>query len=118
MELVSEVLDNQLVDRNEVRMGRADGVVAVLRKDQPPRLAYIESGPITLAGRLHPRLGRWLANVVSKCDLTYLESYRVPWPKVLDVGIDIQLDLEAEHTAAFAWERWLRKHIIGRIPGA
>ena len=116
MDLISEVLDNQLVDCNQVRMGRADGIVAVLRKKQPPCLAYIESGPITLAARLHPRLGRWLANVVSKFDLTYLESFRIPWPKVLDVGIDIALDLEAEHTAAFALERWLRKRIIGRIP--
>jgi hypothetical protein len=42
------------------------------------------------------------------CFSASLESFRIPWRKVLDVGIDIELDLEAEHTAAFALERWFR----------
>ena len=85
---------------------------------QPPRLAYIESGPLTLAGRVHPRLASWLAALVGKLGLTRLESFRIPWSKVLDVGIDIDVDVDAEHTPAFAVEHWLRQHIIGRIPGA
>jgi hypothetical protein len=42
----------------------------------------------------------------------------VPWSKVIKVGIDVKVDLDAEKTPALAWERWVRERIIGRIPGA
>jgi hypothetical protein len=28
------------------------------------------------------------------------------------------VDVDAERTPAFRWERWVRDHVIGRIPGA
>jgi hypothetical protein len=28
------------------------------------------------------------------------------------------LNLDAEETPAFAWERWLREHIVEKIPGS
>jgi hypothetical protein len=118
MHLVSEVLDNQLVDRNTQRMGRADGIVAVLHQGQPLRLAYIESGPLTQAGRVHPRLARWLAVLVARLGIRRMESFRIPWSHVLDVGLDIDVDVDVEHMPAFAVEHWLRQHIIGRMPGA
>jgi hypothetical protein len=42
----------------------------------------------------------------------------VPWSKVLKIGVDVKVDLEAERTSALAWEHWVRRHILGRIPGA
>jgi hypothetical protein len=44
--------------------------------------------------------------------------YEVPWSKVLKIGVDVKVDLEAERTPALAWEHWIRRHIIGRIPGS
>ncbi|WP_272913993.1 hypothetical protein [Nostoc punctiforme] len=35
-----------------------------------------------------------------------------------DVGIDVEVEIEADATPALASEKWLREHIIGRIPGA
>jgi hypothetical protein len=32
--------------------------------------------------------------------------------------VDVKVDLHATGTPAFAWEHWIRDHIIGRIPGA
>jgi hypothetical protein len=32
--------------------------------------------------------------------------------------VDVKVDLEAERTPALAWEHWIRRHIIGRIPGS
>ena len=45
-------------------------------------------------------------------------SPRIPWGK-LHVGLNtVQADVEAEKTPALEWELWLRKKVIGRIPGA
>lgn len=117
MDVIRDVLDNQLVDRNGRKMGKVDGVAIELRDGQPPRLVYIEVGIPTLARRLHPRLARWVAAIESKWGAKRGESFRISFSKVLDVGIDVDVDIEAETTPALAYEKWLREHIIGRIPG-
>ncbi len=121
MDVIRDVLDHQLVDNNQVKMGRVDGIVIELRDGYPPRLAYIEVGLPSLARRLHPRLERWVAALQSKWGARQGESFRIPWSQVRDFnvgGIDIEVDLEAEATPALAWEEWLREHVIKRIPGA
>jgi len=46
------------------------------------------------------------------------EPYRIAWGK-LKVGLNTVIaDVEAEKTPALEWELWLRKKVIGRIPGA
>ncbi|GAA6623220.1 hypothetical protein [Scytonema sp. NUACC26] len=117
MDIIRDVLDNQLVDRDRHKMGRVDGIVVELRDDQPPRLAYIEVGMTVLARRLHPRLEQWVAAIQSKWGAKHSEPFRIPWSKVLDVGIDVDVDLDARETPALAYENWLRENIIERIPG-
>lgn len=109
---------NQLVDRNQRKMGKLDGIVIECNDGQPPRLAYIEVGLPTLARRLHPRLERWVAALQGKWGAKHNKPFRIPWSKVRDVGIDVEVDVEAKATPALAYEQWLREHIIGRIPGA
>lgn len=48
MDVIRDVLDNQLVDRHQRKMGKVDGIVIELREHQPPRLAYLETGATTL----------------------------------------------------------------------
>jgi len=60
MDLVRDVLDKRVVDRNGREMGRVDRIVLELRDGQPPRVAAFEIGPSALATRVHPRLGRWV----------------------------------------------------------
>lgn len=117
MDIIRDVLDNQLVDRNQRKLGKVDGIVIELRDHQPPRLAYIETGATTLARRLHPQLGRWINTLQSKWGAKQPESLRIPWSKIRDVGIDVEVDLEAEETTALAYEQWVREHIVKRIPG-
>jgi sporulation protein YlmC with PRC-barrel domain len=117
MDLIRDVLDNQLVDRNQHKMGKVDGIVAEIRDGQPPRLAYIEVGGPTLARRLHPRLGRWAVAFGRKWGINHGEPFRIPWAKVRDIGIDVEVDLVAETTPVLSWEDWLREHVVGRIPG-
>ncbi len=118
MDIIRDVLDNQLVDRNQRKMGRVDGIVVELREGQPPRLAYLEVGFPVLARRLHLRLERWAVAIQSRWGAKQRSPLRIPWSKVLDVGIDVDVDLDAEETTAIAYEKWLEDYVIGRIPGA
>ena len=118
MDVIRDVLDNQLVYRNNCKISKVDGIVMELRDGEPPRLAYIEVGVTTLARRLNPGLARWVAAIASKWGAKQSEPFRIPWSKVRDVGIDVEVDVEAQATPALAYEKWLRDHIITRIPGA
>lgn len=117
MDVIRDVLDNQLVDRHQRKMGRADGIIVELRQNQPPRLAYIEVGFPVLARRLHPRLEHWVAAIQGQWGAKHRQSFRIPWSKILDVGIDVDVDLDAEDTPALGYENWLREHVVERIPG-
>ena len=119
MDLLRDVLDNQLVDRNGIRMGKVDGLVAELRDGAPPRLAFVEIGAVALARRLGPRAGRWVAGLWARLGGERArEPHRVPWSKVRDVGLDVDLDLDVEETSVNDWQDWLRNRVIDRIPGA
>jgi sporulation protein YlmC with PRC-barrel domain len=117
MDLIRDVLDNQIVDRHQHKMGKVDGIVVELRDEQPPRLTYLETGMATLARRLHPRLHRWVIALENRWGAKQSQPFRIPWSKVRDVGIDVEVDMDAEQTPAFAYERWLSEHVIHRIPG-
>ncbi|MBN4000453.1 hypothetical protein [Nostoc sp. LPT] len=117
MDIIRDVLDNQLVDRNQRKMGKVDGIVMELRDREPPRLAYIEVGVTTLTKRLNPRLAGFVATIANKWGAKQSEPFRIPWSKVRDIGIDVEVDVEAEATPALGYEKWLRNRIIARIPG-
>ena len=117
MDIIRDVLDNQIVDRNQRKMGKVDGIIIELSDGQPPRLAYLETGATTLAHRLHPRLAYWVAAIEGKWGAKNSQPYRIPWSKIRDVGIDVEVDVEAEQTSALAYEQWLREQVIKRIPG-
>ena len=117
MELVRDCLDKQVDDREKRRMGRVDGIILVIEPDRAPRVAYIEMGVTTLMNRLSVRLGRLVARWMRKWNINP-DPFRVPWGK-LKVGVNtVSADVEAEKTPALEWELWLRKKVIGKIPGA
>ncbi len=55
-------------------------------------LAYIEVGVTTLAGRINPRLAGWVAAIARTWGAKQSEPFRIPWSKVRDVGIDVEVD--------------------------
>ncbi|TGP86000.1 MULTISPECIES: PRC-barrel domain-containing protein [unclassified Mesorhizobium] len=119
MDLLRDLLDKQVVDRNGVKIGKVDGIMAQLRPDRPPRIVAIELGSITLARRLGSRPGRWMVWLAAKLGgERHAEPHRIPWKKVRDIGVDIEVDIDVHRTAIFDWQDWLRDHVIGRIPGA
>ena len=117
MELVRDCLDKQVDDQSKRRMGRVDGIILVLERDRPPRVAYIELGAKTLMDRLSTRVGRKMAHWMRKWDISP-DPFRIPWGK-LKFGVNTVIaGVDAEKTPALEWEMWLRRKVIGRIPGA
>jgi len=117
MELVRDCLDKQIDDRAKRRMGRVDGIVLVVEEGRAPRVAYVELGVTTLMSRLSVRFGKWVGRRMRKWQIDP-DPYRIPWGKI-KVGLNTVIaDVEAEKTPALEWELWLRKKVIGRIPGA
>jgi hypothetical protein len=116
MDIGRQILDQQLVDRNNLDVGIVDGIVLELRDGAPPRIAALLTGGHILAERLHPaivRLMRWLTRGWGP---RMHEPLRIPWSKVMKIGIDLKVDIAADE--ATPWEHWVRDHIIRRIPGA
>lgn len=114
--LVHDVLDAQLVDRGQQKMGRVDGVVLEIRDGEPPRVAELLIGGSVLA----ERSGGWmvaLARAGSRLLRIEPAVTRVPFEKVRVIGSCIELDLDARSTNALRTERWLDDHVVCRIPG-
>jgi hypothetical protein len=118
MDLVRDVLDKQIRDADDCPAGKVDGIVAELRDREPPRVMYLEVSGIARARRMSPRLGRWAAALAGRWSPEGGEPLRIAVSRVHDVGTTVHADIDAERSPAYAWERWLRDHVIGRIPGA
>lgn len=119
MELIRDILDKQVVDREETKIGKVDGLVVELRDGAPPRVAFVEIGTVALARRIGPRLGRLVSRLGERLGgAEHRAPYRIPWRKVRDIGVDLEFDIDVHETTIFDWQDWLRDRVIGRIPGA
>jgi hypothetical protein len=117
LELARDILDQQVVDREETKMGRVDGLVLELREGRPPRIDHIEMGAVVLARRLSPRLERWVDGWHRRFGVRKVARYKVSWSDVLELtSYHLKLDVAALDTPTFDWERWLRDHVIEHIP--
>jgi sporulation protein YlmC with PRC-barrel domain len=116
MDIGLEILDQQLVDRTGLDIGKVDGIVLELRDGAPPRISALLTGGHLFAWRLHPRLERWARRLTRGWGPPNQEPLRIPWSKVKKIGVDVKVDIGAD--AAMPWEHWVRDRIISRIPGA
>ena len=116
--IARDLLDKQLVDVEDRPMGKVDGVVIEYPQGQPPRIAFLETGPVVLGRRLHPRLGRWIRKRLRRIEISDGEPHRIPLDKVIHYGRNIQVDLDARRSRSFAVEHWLRDHVVAKIPGS
>ncbi len=119
MYLVHDILDKQVVDQSGTKMGRVDGLVLTGRAGAPPHIAFIEMGATTLAQRLPRWLGRPIELLAKRFGAKQGEPYRIPWERVQRIGkTEIEFHIDARRATAYATERWLRDHVICRIPGS
>jgi sporulation protein YlmC with PRC-barrel domain len=116
VQLGREILDQQLVDRRDINLGKVDGVVLELRANRPPRVAAICTGGHLFARRLHSRIELWSRRLTRRCGPGRLAPMRIPWEKVKKIGVDVKVDIAANE--GMPWEHWVRDHILRHIPGA
>jgi hypothetical protein len=119
MDLIRDVLDEQMVDPKHHPLGKVDGIVIDAGDgNYPPQVVAIESGFPTLARRLHPRLERVVRALGRRFGVRRGRTCRIPWLRVQHVGTEVTLAVkDADLFPTNAWETWLRKHVIARIPG-
>lgn len=115
--LVADVLDEQVVDRRGVNAGRVDGIVLVIRKDKPPRVAAIEIGPTELLTRINRRLARWYARLDRRLGADRGQPVRVDWRELSHGQRAVKLPIDVEETPISTLERRLRR-VIEHIPGS
>jgi sporulation protein YlmC with PRC-barrel domain len=118
MKVVHDVMDKCLIDTEEEAMGRVDGLVMQVGESSQPRITHIAIGGRALWDRIHPALGRLSSRLGAMWGPKQREQVRIPWSRVKTVGRDIELDVEAKETGAIAWEMWLARNVIERIPGS
>jgi hypothetical protein len=119
MELIRDILDKQVLDRHQVKIGKVDGLVLEQRPGKPPRVIAIEIGSVALARRLSRGLGRVVSGVAGGIGgEAHREPHRIAWRAVRDIGVSITFDVDVKETRIFAWQDWLSRAIVGRIPSA
>jgi sporulation protein YlmC with PRC-barrel domain len=116
-DLVAELLDQQLLDFIGRPMGKVDGVVLELREGEAPRVTHLATGGVTLARRLRAPFGPWLAAAARRWGARGGEPYRIPWAKVKQVGLEVEVDEDADRTPALYWEHRMGR-LVRRVPGS
>jgi hypothetical protein len=87
--LVHDVLDAQVLDRNDEPIGKVDGIALELRGGAPPRVAYLEIDAANAWRRLGERFGRWARAAVRRWGGA---PRRFTWQEVVEVTIHVKVD--------------------------
>lgn len=117
MYIVRDLLDKELIDVNWLRMGRIDGLAMEVREGEQPRITTICVGGTVLTNRLPGFVGRWGTAFLQRFGLRRGAPFLIPWSRVMRVDRQIRVDVNSDESAAMASSRWVRDHIIDRIPG-
>jgi sporulation protein YlmC with PRC-barrel domain len=117
VDVVRDVLDKAVVDRNGREMGRVDGIVLEQEAGQPPRLAAILIGPAALGTRLHPALGRFVSAIERWFELDQDRPARIDCADIEEIGRRIRLRLAIGDTAVAAVEQRVRSWLL-KLPGS
>jgi sporulation protein YlmC with PRC-barrel domain len=111
MDLVRDMLDKRVVDRNGREMGRVDGIILSIRPGEAPSVLALELGPAVLAARLSPLFGRWVAALEHGFGVDAGRPVRIPFKAILHVHNQIKIDLAFGETPAATIERRLRRWV-------
>jgi len=108
MDLVRDVLDSKVVDRNGREMGRVDRLFLEVRGNRPPCVVALELGPAVLAHRVHPLLGRFVAGLERAFGIEEGRPFRVAFEDV-DIGDSVRVDAAFGETSAATVEKRFRQ---------
>jgi sporulation protein YlmC with PRC-barrel domain len=111
MDLVRDMLDKKVVDRNGREMGRVDGIILRVDAGEPPSVLALELGPAVLAARVRPVFGRWVAALEHGFGVDKGRPTRIPFKDVLQVHNAITIDAAFGETPAATIEQRLRRWV-------
>jgi hypothetical protein len=114
--LVRDVLDHQMIDREDDPMGRIDGIVIAVEDGQQPRVVELQGGIVVLGERLGEKMGRWVRGAAMKWGLVRGEKTRVKWSDVRWIFSEVKVDVDGDQTPAMEWEHFLGEKIIAKLP--
>jgi sporulation protein YlmC with PRC-barrel domain len=117
VDVVRDLLDKQVVDRNGREMGRVDGVAFEQRSGEAPRLAELLIGPSVLGDRLHPAVARFISAFESAALSGVARPVRIAAGDIGEIEGQVRIDRPIGETGADIVERLVRTWIT-RIPGA
>jgi hypothetical protein len=117
VDLVRDVLDQPVIDRNGHPMGRVDGIALELRDGSPPHVVSLVIGPAALGHRLHPAIGRLVTAIEESLGIAQGRPVEVSASNVTVTHNDVRVDVAIGETSAAIVEQRLRRW-IGRLPGA
>jgi hypothetical protein len=115
--LIRDVLDKQIYDANDVRVGKVDSVVLVLRHGRPPRVLALESSMPAAWRSIWPPLGDWIERFQRWLAPDLTGVTRIRFEHVVHTGIDVNVDIDARKTNAYVWENWIKKTFVEKLPG-
>ena len=118
MKLLHDLLDQQIIDSEQQKAGKVDGVAIEIRPDAPPRIAYIDVGMDVLARRFSSRLERFVQRLHRGWQADSRPPFQVPWDKVRNVAISVVIDVDDKDYSNHHAEDWLRERVITKIPGS
>lgn len=118
------LLDRQIVDRDGALVAKVDDLELAQRADGRIAVSALLVGPGALGPRIGGRLGRWTVAVWRR-----LRPDADPSPSRIDAELvsgtesTVHLgaglaDLQRADAHIEGFERWMRQHVIDRIPGA
>jgi hypothetical protein len=114
VDVVRDVLDKSVIDRNGRDMGRVDGILIQQEAGRPAQLVAILIGPSVLAERLHSRLGRIVRALERRFDVDRDRPTRIDFSDVEEIDRKVRVRLTISDTAVAAieqrlrsWLRWL-----------
>ena len=116
--LAHDVLDAQLVDRVQEKIGRVDGLLLELEEGRPPRVATIVIGGAARAERVGHGFAALRRGLRAEFGRHEDHVSRIPFEKVRRIGDTIELDVDEQTLESEHLERWLKEHVVCRIPGA
>ena len=112
------LLDRQLVDPDGMMAGKVDDVRLTLFDTGPPIVTEILAGPGALARRIGGGLGAWIASVDARVNGGSRDPAAISFGVVGGIGDHVDVLVSREQLGTFAFEAWVRDHVIGKIPGS
>ena len=116
--LVHDVLDIQLVDRHDEKIGRVDALVLEVTDGAPLIVRTIlVGGPVR-----QERIGRWavwIGRLLRGGRHSAVAGVSaIPFSAVQRIAESITVNVDAELLPSGQTERWLRDNVVAKIPGS